>query len=94
MRCLRLNGRQESSQLSKSFALFTCDLILVLKPALSISSPSVIHWISKIFIDSINILFLLYFLLWFGSSTSKPAGFHQDYLGTNQGYLSGSRSNP
>ena len=36
-----------------------------------------IHWISKLFIDSIHILFLLYLLVWFGFSTSKPAGFHQ-----------------
>ena len=47
-------------------------------PALSICSFSVLHWISKLFIDSIHILFLLYLLLWFGFSTSKPAGFHQN----------------
>ena len=35
-------------------------------PALSICSPSVIHWSSQLFIDSIHILFLLYLLLWFG----------------------------
>ena len=40
---------------------------------------SVIHWISKLFIDSIHILFLLYLLLWFGFSTSKSAGFHQNH---------------
>ena len=34
-------------------------------PALSICSPSVLHWISKLFIHSIHILFLLYLLLWF-----------------------------
>ena len=36
-----------------------------------------IHWISKLFIDLIHILFLLYLLLWFGFPTSKPAGFHK-----------------
>ena len=35
-------------------------------PALSICSPSVIHWLSKLFIDSIHILLLLYLLVWFG----------------------------
>ena len=42
------------------------------------SESDVLHWISKLFIDSIHILFLLYLLLWFGFSTSKPAGFHQN----------------
>ena len=63
----------------KSFVLSISYSIFVLKPALSICSPSVIHWISKLFIDSINILFLLYLLLWFGFSTSQLAGFHQNY---------------
>ena len=36
---------------------------------MSICSPSVLHWISKIFIDSIHILFLLYLLLWFWDFT-------------------------
>ena len=39
-------------------------------------SFSVLHLIPKPIIDSIHILFLLYLLLWFGFSTSKPAGFH------------------
>ena len=50
----------------------------VYKPALSICSPSVLHWIPKPIIDSIHILFLLYLLLWFGFSTTKPAGIHQN----------------
>ena len=41
-------------------------------------SFSVLHWIPKLFIDSIHILFLPYLLLGFGFSTSKPAGFHQN----------------
>ena len=65
--------------IEKSFILSICDSFFVLKPALSICSPSVIHWISKLFIDSIHILFLLYLLLWFGFPTSKPAGFHQHH---------------
>ena len=32
---------------------------------MSICSPFVIHWISKVFILSIHVLFLLYLLLWF-----------------------------
>ena len=32
----------------------------------------------KLVIDSIYILFLLYLLPFFGFSTSKPAGFHQN----------------
>ena len=40
-------------------------------PALSICSPSVLHWISKQFIDSIHIMFLLYLLLWFWDFTIK-----------------------
>ena len=41
-----------------------------------------------------HILFLLYLLLWFGFSTSKPAEFHQNIWGINQGHLSGSRDSP
>ena len=40
-------------------------------PALSICSPSVLHWIPKLFIDSIHILFLLYLLFWFWDFTIK-----------------------
>ena len=64
--------------IQKSFVLSFCDGIFVFIPALSIYSPYVLHWISKLFIDSIHILFLLYLLLWFGFSTSKPAGLHQN----------------
>ena len=39
---------------------------------MSIGNPSVIHWLSKLFIDLIHILFLLYLLLWFWC-------FHQTY---------------
>ena len=46
-------------------------------PALSICSPSVLHWISKLFIDSIHILFLLYLLLWFWDFTIKNL---QDFI--------------
>ena len=63
----------------KSFVLSRGDSILVPKPALSICSPFVIHWISKLFIDSMHILFLLYLLLWSCSSTPKLAAFHQTY---------------
>ena len=64
---------------STSFVLSICDPIFVLKPALSICSPSVIHWISKLFIDSVHILFVLYLLLWSCFSTPTLAGFHQNY---------------
>ena len=47
-----------------------------------------LHWIPKPIIDSIHILFWLYLLLWFGFSTSKLAGFHQNIQGINQGHLS------
>ena len=47
----------------KSFVLSNGDLIYVLKPALSICSPSVLYWSSKLFIDSIHILFLQYLLV-------------------------------
>ena len=53
--------------------------VIVRMPPLSICSPSVIHWISKLFIDAIHILFLLYLLLWFCFPTPKPAGFHRNY---------------
>ena len=50
-------------------------------PALSICSPSVLHWIPKPIIDSIHIQSLLYLLLWFGvfnykicRNTSKDLG--------------------
>ena len=46
-------------------------------PALSICSPSVLHWISKLFIDLIHILFLLYLLLWFWDFTIKNL---QDFI--------------
>ena len=46
-------------------------------PALSICSPSVLNWISKLFIDSIHILFLLYLLLWFPNFTIKNL---QDFI--------------
>ena len=36
-----------------------------------------LHWISKIFIDSIHILFLLYLLLWFWDFTIKDL---QDFI--------------
>ena len=63
----------------KSFVLSICDWIFVLKPALSICSPCVIQCISKLFIDSIHILFLLYLLLWSCFSTPKLARFHQNF---------------
>ena len=47
-----------------------------------------IHWISKLFINSIHILFLRYLLLLSCFSTPKLAGFHKNYYGINQGYLS------
>ena len=80
MKCLRLIGRQESCQFSykNQLVIFFCDRLFVFKPALSTCSPFVLRWISKLFIDSIHILFLLYLLLWFGFSTSKLAGFHQN----------------
>ena len=46
-------------------------------PALSICSPSVLHLIFKLFIDSIHILFLLYLLLWFWDFTIKNL---QDFI--------------
>ena len=81
---LRGNPNPESTYLPTSI----CDRIFILKPALSICNPSVLHWISKPFIHAIHILFLLYLLLWFGFSTSKPTRFHQNHLGTNQGHHS------
>ena len=65
MKCLVLPWRPESCQFSLKNHLFYPFVIesLYWKPALSICSPSVIHWISKLFIDSISILFLLYLLL-------------------------------
>ena len=79
MKCLLLSWRPESVQFSyKFFVLSFYDRIFVFIPALSICSPSVLHWIRKPIIDSIHILFLLYLLLLFGFSTSKPAGFHQN----------------
>ena len=77
MKCLMLAWRPESSQLSHVLSI--CDCIFVLKPALSICSPSVMHWIPKLFIGPIHILFLLYLLLRFCCSTPKLAGFHQNY---------------
>ena len=38
-----------------------------------------LHWISKLFIDSIHILFLLYLLLWFTDFTIKSL---QDFIKT------------
>ena len=57
----------------------------------------VLNWFYHLlwlYFDSIHILFLLHLLLWFCFPTQKPAGFHQNYQGTNQGHLSGSRGNP
>ena len=81
MKCLMLIGRQESCQVSQKNHLFYPFVIqsLYLSLLLSICSPSVIQGISKLFIDSIHILFLLYLLFWFGFLTSKPAGFHQNH---------------
>ena len=65
----------------KSFVFSSCDGIFVLLPALSMCSPSVIHWISKLFIDSIHILFLLYLLLWFCFPTPKTCRISSPLLG-------------
>ena len=65
----------------KSFVLSICHCIFVFKHALSFCSPFVIHWISKLFIDSIIILFTLYLLLWSCFPTTKPARLHQKPLG-------------
>ena len=62
----------------KSFVLSICHGIIVLKPALSNYSPSVIHWSSNLFIDPIHILFLLYLRLWSCFSTPQFAGFQQN----------------
>ena len=79
MKCLRLIVRQESCQVSYNnhllnlfrlnLCIYTCFVYL---------QPSCVTLDFKLFIDSIHILFLLYFLPWFGFSTSKPAGFHQN----------------
>ena len=47
-----------------------------------------IHWIEQLFIDSIHILFLLYLLFWSCFSEPKLAGFHHNYFGINEAYLS------
>ena len=40
-----------------------------------------IHWISKLFIDSIHILILLYLLLWFGFLNIKTCRISSKLLG-------------
>ena len=48
MKCLMLSWRLESVQFSyKIFCITICDWIFVFIPALSICSPSVLHWISN-----------------------------------------------
>ena len=53
------------------------------KPALSICSPSVLHWIPKPIIDSIHIQSLLYLLLWFGVFNYKTCRNTSKDLGHN-----------
>ena len=52
-------------------------------PALSICSPSVLHWIPKPIIDSIHIQSLLYLLLWFGVFNYKTCRNTSKDLGHN-----------
>ena len=91
MRCLGLF----QVCISKSFVLSVCHSIFVLNQALSIYSPSVIHWISKLFIDLIHILFHALFAAVDKFSNSKNLQhFIKTFRALTEDFLSGSRGIP
>ena len=80
MKCLGLIGKQETCQFSYKNHLFYTFVIeslylylLCLSAALLCYTEFQNHSLIRF-----HIVFLLYLLLWFGFSTSKPAGFHQN----------------